>query len=294
MELRQLEHFVAVAEHESFTRAARRLNYVQSALSVSVKALEGELGVQLFDRTTHRVVLTGAGEAILPAARRTLASAEEILDAAAALKGVLRGRLRIRLQAGAFADLPALLGRFHRLHPDVEIQIGRPAHGSASVLDELRQGIIDIAFAGLIDVPAGVTATRLSSEDLILVAAPDLAPPGRGPIRLDTLTSADFIDFPPGWGVRTVVDRSFATAGLDRRVTIEAADISTLLQLVRADLGIALLPPSLLGKDDRDLKRRTVKPAITWHIVMAMTSEPSRNAAAKALADMVAAELAAR
>ena len=75
MELRQLDHFVAIAEDGSFTKAARRLNYVQSALSVSVQALERELGVRLFDRTTHRVALTDAGDALLPAARRALAAA---------------------------------------------------------------------------------------------------------------------------------------------------------------------------------------------------------------------------
>ena len=62
MELRQLDHFVAIAEDGSFTKAARRLNYVQSALSVSIQALERELRVRLIDRTTHRVTLTRAGE----------------------------------------------------------------------------------------------------------------------------------------------------------------------------------------------------------------------------------------
>ena len=69
VEVRQLEHFVAVAEELSFTRAARRLSYVQSALSVSIRALEGDLGVRLFDRTTRGVALTDAGEALLPSAR---------------------------------------------------------------------------------------------------------------------------------------------------------------------------------------------------------------------------------
>ncbi len=118
MELRQLEHFVAVAEDQSFTRAARRLGYVQSALSVSVQALERELAVRLLDRTTHRVSLTGAGAALLPAARATLAGAHALRDEAAALNGVVRGTLRIGIMQGFSAvDVPAALGRFHREHP---------------------------------------------------------------------------------------------------------------------------------------------------------------------------------
>jgi DNA-binding transcriptional LysR family regulator len=288
VELRQLQHFVSVAEEGSFTRAARRLSYVQSALSVSIKALECELGVQLFDRTTHRVVLTDAGEAILPVARRTLASADETLDMAAAVKGVLRGRLRVSGPLPVtFVDIPGLLGRFHRLHPDVEIQIGSAAGGTADVIEQLRQGTIDIGFVGLPDVGAGVATTPLGSEDLVLVAAPDLAPPGREPIPLDTLTSANFVDFPPGWGVRTVIDRYFATAGLHRQVTIEVPDTGTLLHLVRAGLGISLLPPSLLRSSDVHLKRFLVTPTITRHFAMAMPSGSGRNAAARALADMV-------
>src|ERR1700731_4615369 len=97
MELRQLEHFVAIAQDRSFTKAAQRLSYVQSALSVSIQAREKELDVRLFDRSTHHVTLTDAGEALLGPAQRTLASAEETRDAAAAVKGVLRGTLRIGL-----------------------------------------------------------------------------------------------------------------------------------------------------------------------------------------------------
>ena len=93
MELRQLNHFVAVAEEQSFTNAARRLSYVQSALSVSIQSLERELGVRLFERTTHRVALTDAGDALLPSARQILASVEQTRDIAAALRGVLRGCL---------------------------------------------------------------------------------------------------------------------------------------------------------------------------------------------------------
>jgi DNA-binding transcriptional LysR family regulator len=75
MELRQIEHFLAVVRHGSFTAAAQEIHIVQSALSASVRKLEAELGVPLFERTTRRVMLTEAGRALLPAAHRLLADA---------------------------------------------------------------------------------------------------------------------------------------------------------------------------------------------------------------------------
>src|ERR1700710_1399282 len=87
VELRNLEHFVAVAEEQSFTRAAARIHLVQSALSVSVRTLERELGAQLFERTTHSVQLTDSGAALVVEARRTLAAADVARDAVAAVRG---------------------------------------------------------------------------------------------------------------------------------------------------------------------------------------------------------------
>jgi DNA-binding transcriptional LysR family regulator len=288
VEFRQLSHFIAVAEDGSFTKAARRLSYVQSALSVSVQALERELSVRLFDRTTHRVALTGAGQALLPAARRALAAAEEIRDVAAALRGVLRGTLRVGImQSPAFADVPHLLGTFHRQHPDVEIEVRPAAGGSAALAEELRQGALDIAFIAVHDLPPGLTAIPLGSEELVLVTAPETALPGRGPVPLDRLADARFVDFPVGWGVRTAIDRAFAAAGLQRNVTIEVADVATCLQLLRAGLGIALLPPSLLPPADAQLQQRVVSPPPAWHVVMARAAGHA-NAAATAFAELVA------
>src|SRR5487761_1366563 len=288
MEFRQLSHFVAVAEDGSFTKAARRLSYVQSALSVSVQALERELSARLFDRTTHRVTLTGAGQALLPAARRALAAAEEIRDIAADLRGVLRGTLRVGImQSLTFADVPQLLGTFHRQHPDVEIEVRPAAGGSAALVEELRQGGLDIAFIAAHDLPAGMTAIPLGSEELVVVTAPDLALPGRGPVTLDDLVDARFVDFPTGWGVRTTIDRAFDAAGLVRKVTIEVADVATCLQLLRAGLGIALLPPSLLPPGDPHLRQRAVSPRLAWHVVMARSAGRAASATATTFAGLV-------
>jgi DNA-binding transcriptional LysR family regulator len=289
MEIRQLQHFVAVAEEQSFTRAARRLSYVQSALSVSIQSLERELGVRLFDRTTHRVALTDAGEALLTPARHTLASVEQTLDVAAALQGVLRGTLRVGLmQSFAFVDIGALLGRFHRQHPDVEIQVGPSAGGSLAMVQELKRGGIDIAFVSLMEIPNGVSATELGVEDLHLVGTPELLPPRRARIELSALADAAFVDFPAGWGIRVAVDQAFAAAGVNRRVTIEVADVNTCLELIGAGLGVALLPRSLLPADDRLQTRRLASP-LTWRVLMAVPSDRPTRAAARAFAELVRA-----
>jgi DNA-binding transcriptional LysR family regulator len=288
VELRQLEHFVAVAEEASFTRAARRLSYVQSALSVSIQSLERELGVRLFDRTTHRVVLTGAGQALLPAARRTLAGAEETRDLAAAVTGVLRGTLRIGLmQSMMLIDVPALLGRFHREHPNVEIQIRPSTGGSAALVGELVDGSIDIAVVAMTTDLPSVASIELGVEELLLVGRAGLLPGGSRALALSRLTSVTFVDFPIGWGVRAVIDAAFRAAGLSREVTIEVADVATLLQMIRAGLGIALLPASLLPGEDPELSIRRLASPPSWRVVMATPSRRRPSAAAEAFAELV-------
>jgi DNA-binding transcriptional LysR family regulator len=260
---------------------------VQSALSVSIQSLERELGVRLFDRTTHQVLLTDAGEALLPSARQTLASAEETRDVAAALRGVLRGTLRIGLmQSFAFLDIADLLGQFHRLHPAVEIQV-RPSTGGSLVLStELQHGGIDIAFVSLREDPPGVSATELAVEELHLVGAAELLPRQRAPLELSDLSEATFVDFPSGWGIRAAVDHAFTAAGVNRQVTIEVADVNTCLQLLEAGLGVSLLGRSLLQGNHGLQTRRLASPP-TWRVVMALPSSRPPRAAAAAFAELV-------
>jgi DNA-binding transcriptional LysR family regulator len=293
MEVRQLEHFVAIAEEESFTRAARRLNYVQSALSVSIQSLERELGIRLFDRTTHRVALTDAGEALLPSARQTLASVEETRDVAAAVKGLVRGTLRIgTMQSLGVVDIPALLGTFHRQHPHVEIEVRPSAGGSVALVEELKRGGTDIAFVSLTERPVGVSTTELGVEELRVVGTAQLLPRRRAAIELSALSDAKFIDFPTGWGIRAAVDHAFAAAGVNRRVTMEVADVSTVLRLLQAGLGVALLPRSLLPNDQR-LQTRRLATSLTWRVDMALPSNRPIRAAAQAFADLVSSSRSA-
>lgn len=286
MELRQLEHFVAVAEDGSFTRAARRLGYVQSALSVSIQSLERELSVRLLDRTTHRVSLTDAGRTLLPAARSTLAEATGLRDEAAAINGVVRGRLRIGLmQAFTVLNVPRLLGQFRRAHPQVELTLRPSGGGAAELVSAVATGELDLAFVAVADLPRGLLALPLASESLCLISAETDAPSHQGQMKLRGLADASFVDFPVGWGIRTIVDRAFAQLGVHRRVGIEVADTSMCVQLVREGLGVALLPESLIsgtpgGSDG--LHVQGVTPAPRWDLAVVTRGEASLSPAAAA------------
>jgi DNA-binding transcriptional LysR family regulator len=294
MELRQLDHFVAVAEDQSFTRAAKRLGYVQSALSVSIRSLERELSVQLFDRTTHRVRLTDAGQALLPAARATLASAEAVRDEAAAVNGAVRGRLRIgTMQAFTALNVPRLLGRFHREHPDVEITL-RPAVGGAqALLAGVTEGELDLAFVAVGENPRGVRLLPLATERLLLTSRAGGDPPPASPVDLRDLEGQSFVDFPTGWIVRTLVDRAFTALEVHRQVAIEVADVPACRQLVREGLGVALLPKSIIEADPSGLQTQRVTPELSWNVVVALRDDTAPSPAAAAFLELLEFERAA-
>lgn len=291
MELRQLEHFVAVAEDGSFTRAARRLGYVQSALSVSIQSLERELSVRLLDRTTHRVGLTDAGRTLLPSARSTLAAAAGLRDEAAAVNGVLRGRLRVGLmQAFTAMNVPRLLGEFHRQHPQVELTLRPSGGGAAELLAAVAGGELDLAFVAVVDLPRGLRALPIVSEPLHLISREVDAPRRRRPVKLEDLADATFVDFPVGWGVRTIVDRAFAQLGVHRHVGIEVADTSMCVQLVREGLGVALLSESLIAGsagDSAGLHAHPVIPAPSWDLAVVTRTEGAVSPAATAFIDLL-------
>jgi DNA-binding transcriptional LysR family regulator len=293
MELRHLEHFVAVAEERSFTRASRRVHLVQSALSVSIRALERELGTRLFDRTTHQVELTDTGLAFLPEARRTLAAAERARDAVAAVKGVIRGTLRIGLmQSLTVVDVASLLARFHLLHPGVEIRPRPALGGSAALADEVRRGQLDVAFLSLPGDPLpGLSATLLATEPLLLACAPGQLPDAPMELELVALDGATFVDFPLGWGSRTAVDLAFAAAGIERTVPVEVADVTTFVELVRAGLGLGFLPRSLLEGRKPGLEIRSIIPSPSWDVVMAIPTGHEPTAATRAFLEIASTDL---
>lgn len=243
MELQQLRYVVAVAEESSFTRAAARCFVVQSALSHQVKALERELGLTLFARTSRRVELTAAGEAFLPAARASLAAAARAGDDAAAAVGLVRGTLTIgAIPTVAALDLPAAIADFHRAHPAVRVVV-RSA-GSEQLQAGIARGEIDVAFLGLPQgcEPDAVAWRHLETDHHVALVGKTHPLAHGARIALADVVGETFADFPAGTPGRAQTDRAFERAGLRRSVTFEAMDAALMGRLVAEHLAVALLP----------------------------------------------------
>lgn len=293
--LRHLEMFVAVADLASFSRAAERLHVVQSAVSAGVRNLEAELGAQLFDRTARGATVTDAGAALLPEARATLAAAAAARDAVDDVRGGLRGTVRLGIMQSMRPPAPnpaAMLAAFAERYPLVDVVV-RHGGGSLQMIEQVRDGRLDLAFVSVQGSQSDLDVTVLSVQhaDFVCHAAHPLA--SRASIALDELTAEPFADLPPLWGTRTVNDRAFAAAGLERTITYEINDTSTLVEFVRAGLAVALLPASLIA-DRSNLATVAVEgPPIEFRVSIVAPAGRRLGASARALHDHVRGTLAA-
>ncbi|HLT59668.1 MAG TPA: LysR family transcriptional regulator [Microlunatus sp.] len=291
MELRHLEYFIAVAEERHFTRAARRVHVAQSGLSTAIRTLERELGAELFVRNTRSVDLTDAGRALLTEARHTVNAAAAAREAVAAVQGVVTGRLAIgTLQCLGALDVSALLTRFHRAHPGVEIRLRQS--GTTELLEQVRAGDLDAAFVSVpMTDPSGVSLRPLSAEPLLVACAPGHRLAGEGSVRLTDLKEERFVDFHEGWITRDLTDRVLAAEGIERRVTLEVNDIHFLLDLVAGGLGVALVPDSFRRKQTRARFVPLAEPAPVWELAIATPAGRPAGAAARALLADLAPDL---
>ena len=288
MELRQLEHFVAVTEESSFTAAARRLHLAQSTLSVSLRTLEREIGAQLLERTTHRVRLTDAGRALLAEARVALAAVEAGRDAVAAVQGGVRGTVHVGIMNSLrLIDLAAVLTRYHEERPLVQLVPHTVVGGSVELVAGVLDGTLDLALTALPGhYPGGLAVRPLAAEPLMLACPDGHRFAGRERVGLTELDGERYVDFPVGWGTRASVDRAFVQAGLSREITVEVSDVPTAVELVRAGFGCAFLGESLAA-GARPVNLVPLDPAPMFEVSLITPTGRRRSAAAGALVDLL-------
>lgn len=271
MDVRHLRHFLAVAEELHMGRAARRLGMAQPPLSQSIARLEQRLGVRLFDRANRRLTLTAAGAAMIEDARAAVSHADKAANLALAAAVGRGGNIRIGfVSAALYEELPDLLARMKRHHPDIRPRLVEMSTNDQ--IDALAENVIDIGFA---HPPIGTTTAiqmlELSPEDLV-AALPDDAVSER--VTLSEIARRGLVLFPASQGpvLHARILDAFTTAGLTLPPIQEAARALTMLSLVSAGLGVALLPRStkrlqFKGVRFAEIEERDALPRMTLAVI---------------------------
>ncbi|MEU6083491.1 LysR family transcriptional regulator [Streptomyces sp. NPDC047108] len=244
MQFQQLLYFVTVAETRHFTRAAERVHVAQPSLSQQIRALERELGAELFSRARGNIALTDAGEALLPLARRILADTETARYEVQELVQLRSGRVRLGATPSLCTGLlPDVLRAFHDLHPAIRLELEES--GSHDLVRDLARGALDLALVVLpLTGPSpALTTTELLREDLVVVSPATTPPPGGGgPVHPSDLRDRPMVMFRHGYDLRDLTVTACRAAGFEPVFTVEGGEMDAVLGFVRAGLGVAVLP----------------------------------------------------
>lgn len=242
MELHQLRYVLAVVRAGSFTRAAEELFLAQPSLSVQVRKLEKELGVELFRRLGRRVELTAAGEAFLEHVEPALFHLEQARTQALAVRNVERGRVAIGvLPSVGAALLPGVLADYRCAHPNVEVRLTE--HNVSAEFERMVQtGKLDLAVIRSPWGRPGVTGRILVREPMVAMLPADHRLAGRPGLDLDELAGDDFVGMHRGYGLRELMEAVCLRHGFSPRVTVETSQLSVLCGMVRSGIGVAVVP----------------------------------------------------
>lgn len=243
MELHQLHYVRAIARTGSFTRAAEELLLAQPSLSVQVRKLEHELGIALFDRRGKHVVLTAAGEAFLEEIEPALFHLDQARRRAAAVRDLERGRVAIGVLPSVGATLlPSVLAAYRESYPGIDVALTE--HNVSAEFERMVQnGQLDLAVIRAPWHRLGITGRVLIREPLVALLPPDHPLACAGAVRLSVLADEDFVGMHPGHGLRDLMDTTcLRTGGFRPRVTVESSQLAVLCGMVRAGIGVSILP----------------------------------------------------
>lgn len=247
MELRQLKHFVTVAEELHFGRAARRLFMTQPPLSLSINQLEVRLGFKLFERDSKRVALTPAGAAFLPKARELLQHLEQTHEFAQMLAGGRTGRLEIGFTAGTlmYRGLASILASFTAANPDVQLNLREAS--SQDQCDLVRAGRLDAGFVNFSSPPPGLEGIVMMEEHFVACVPQTHRLAKKTAIDIAELRDEDFvvISEKAARAYRNHVIALCDAAGFQPRITLDVVSLLSVVALVAHGMGVTVLPETM-------------------------------------------------
>jgi LysR family nitrogen assimilation transcriptional regulator len=290
MELRQLEYFIAIAEAGAFSRAAMRLAVPQPVLSRHIRALERELGTELYHRTGRGIVLTEAGRILEQHARGVLETTAGAKRAIGAIGSAPAGKVTIGMPPSVGAVLTAtIVGQFRAQFP--RVSLGVMEGFSGHVIEWLTTGRIDVAVLYNAPRTSTLAADPLVTDELFLLGPPgDPAGVGKGTVPGVRLAELPLILPSRPHGLRVLVDEFLGRVGVAPSVQVEIDAMASTLSLVEKGLGYTILSYSCvhpLIEAGRIRKWSIVEPMMTRTLVVATSTQRPVTKAARALVGFV-------
>jgi DNA-binding transcriptional LysR family regulator len=239
--LRQIRAFLAVAQWGSFTAAASRLHLTQSAVSVLVAELEAVFGLRLFDRTTRVVRLTDAGREFQPVAQKVMLELESAVSSSRELAAQKRGRVAIAatpLMSSLL--LPRAIARYARLQPGVSVVLHDVLAGQ--IQPKVRDGEVDFGIGTFERSARELVAQPLMTDTLVLACAADHPLASRRQVAWRALAGHPFIALTRDNSVGQLITESLGGAGVEIHPAYEVSHLWTVVGMVDAGLGVAVLP----------------------------------------------------
>ncbi|MFL6549934.1 MAG: LysR family transcriptional regulator [Povalibacter sp.] len=285
MELRHLRYFIAVAEEGHVTRAAQRLGMQQPPLSQQIRALERELGVQLFRRKPRGVELTDAGKTFLERAREILDDVDRAFATTRRTARGEQGRVVVGFTSSApfHPFVPRVIRAFREMSPLVSLILEES--GSSELVQGLHNESIDAAFIRSPEADLGGLVVRPLLEEDMVVALPAghrLARDEHVALPLDALASETFVLYkrPGGPGLYDTIIAACRNAAFSPRVGQEAPRILSTLNLVAAGIGVSIVPASLRRLQMDGVMYRKLSGSAQLKAPLILACRPGENSAA--------------
>jgi DNA-binding transcriptional LysR family regulator len=267
--LRQLQIFLAAAEHSSFARAAEILHLSQPAVSMQMAQLAESMGIALFEKRGRNLCLTRAGETLMPFVQRITQTLREAAEAMDALQGLRHGRIKIALVTTTRYFAPKLISQFRSHHPQIELDVS--IANRESVIAQLENNQIDLAIMGRPPARLPVVAEAFAKHPHGVIAPMTHPLAGKKRLSPAKLANETFLSREPGSGTRSAMENFFTEHGLSPPI-IEMNSNESIKQAVMAEMGLAFISMHTIGLEHQtghlvllDVKGLPV--VRTWYVI---------------------------
>lgn len=267
MDIRQMQYLLEVARLKSFTKAADALYITQPTMSKTIKSMEEDLGVVLFDRIGKTIELTDAGQLIVQQAQQIVASFQNLMAELDDLRNLKKGHIRIGLPPMVGASFfPRVIGGFHERYPEITIQLFED--GAKKVESDVAAGLLDVGVVVLPTVQEGLNSFPFVEEKLNLVVPLNHPLAMRQKANLAELAGEGFVLFREDFTLHDRIIAECAKAGFQPRIIYESSQWDLISEMVAVGLGITLLPETICREVDQERVRilQLVNPSIPWKL----------------------------